>query len=168
MAYYISFLKTLSFRLNKHTIHFFYNEVSILLPCFIQGVWIICQLCACSLFFFFLSSTFFEVSVFVHEKKSRKLSKLTDFLEEKTIIYFCVYLAVCRCLHISSCQVNTLHVRSPQFIPVEWVLWVLCPSQKVGRDYVGLLIPSPRRGRPILGEGSAWSPPSSTLTPKGP
>ena len=29
MAYYISFLKTLSFRLNKHTIHFFYNEVSI-------------------------------------------------------------------------------------------------------------------------------------------
>ena len=30
MAYYISFLKTLSFRLNKHTIHFFYNEVSIL------------------------------------------------------------------------------------------------------------------------------------------
>jgi len=28
MAYYISFLKTLSFRLNKHTIHFFYNEVS--------------------------------------------------------------------------------------------------------------------------------------------
>lgn len=27
MAYYISFLKTLSFRLNKHTIHFFYNEV---------------------------------------------------------------------------------------------------------------------------------------------
>ena len=31
MAYYISFLKTLSFRLNKHTIHFFYNEVRILL-----------------------------------------------------------------------------------------------------------------------------------------
>ena len=30
MAYYISFLKTLSFRLNKHTIHFFYNEVSII------------------------------------------------------------------------------------------------------------------------------------------
>ena len=29
MAYYISFLKTLSFRLNKHTIHFFYNEVSL-------------------------------------------------------------------------------------------------------------------------------------------
>ena len=29
MAYYISFLKTLSFRLNKHTIHFFYNEVYI-------------------------------------------------------------------------------------------------------------------------------------------
>jgi protein CLEC16A len=28
MAYYISFLKTLSFRLNKHTIHFFYNEVN--------------------------------------------------------------------------------------------------------------------------------------------
>ena len=27
MAYYISFLKTLSMKLNKHTIHFFYNEV---------------------------------------------------------------------------------------------------------------------------------------------
>lgn len=28
MAYYISFLKTLSLKLNAHTIHFFYNEVS--------------------------------------------------------------------------------------------------------------------------------------------
>lgn len=28
LAYYISFLKTLSFKLNKHTIHFFFNEVS--------------------------------------------------------------------------------------------------------------------------------------------
>lgn len=27
LAYYISFLKTLSFKLNTHTIHFFYNEV---------------------------------------------------------------------------------------------------------------------------------------------
>ena len=27
MAYYISFLKTLSLRLNEHTINFFYNEV---------------------------------------------------------------------------------------------------------------------------------------------
>ena len=27
MAYYISFLKTLSLRLNEHTVHFFYNEV---------------------------------------------------------------------------------------------------------------------------------------------
>ncbi len=27
LAYYISFLKTLSFKLNKHTIHFFFNEV---------------------------------------------------------------------------------------------------------------------------------------------
>ena len=26
-AYYISFLKTLSLKLNKHSIHFFYNEV---------------------------------------------------------------------------------------------------------------------------------------------
>jgi len=36
MAYYISFLKTLSLRLNKHTIHFFYNEVPtfILRACF--------------------------------------------------------------------------------------------------------------------------------------
>lgn len=31
MAYYISFLKTLSFKLNGHTIHFFYNEVSSLI-----------------------------------------------------------------------------------------------------------------------------------------
>jgi hypothetical protein len=28
MAYYISFLKTLSLKLNDHTVHFFYNEVS--------------------------------------------------------------------------------------------------------------------------------------------
>ncbi len=28
MAYYISFLKTLSLKLNVHTIHFFFNEVS--------------------------------------------------------------------------------------------------------------------------------------------
>lgn len=28
MAYYISFLKTLSLKLNGHTIHFFYNEVT--------------------------------------------------------------------------------------------------------------------------------------------
>lgn len=28
MAYYISFLKTLSLKLNTHTIHFFYNEVN--------------------------------------------------------------------------------------------------------------------------------------------
>lgn len=27
LAYYISFLKTLSFKLNLNTIHFFYNEV---------------------------------------------------------------------------------------------------------------------------------------------
>lgn len=27
MAYYISFLKTLSLKLNNHTVHFFYNEV---------------------------------------------------------------------------------------------------------------------------------------------
>jgi len=30
MAYYISFLKTLSLKLNRHTIHFFYNEVKFL------------------------------------------------------------------------------------------------------------------------------------------
>lgn len=30
MAYYISFLKTLSLKLNGQTIHFFYNEVSVL------------------------------------------------------------------------------------------------------------------------------------------
>lgn len=33
MAYYISFLKTLSLKLNNHTVHFFYNEVR----CFFQG-----------------------------------------------------------------------------------------------------------------------------------
>ena len=33
LAYYISFLKTLSFKLNTHTIHFFYNEVQL------QGTW---------------------------------------------------------------------------------------------------------------------------------
>ena len=27
MAYYLSFLKTLSLKLNNHTVHFFYNEV---------------------------------------------------------------------------------------------------------------------------------------------
>lgn len=37
LAYYISFLKTLSFKLNTHTIHFFYNEVKafILVSCII-------------------------------------------------------------------------------------------------------------------------------------
>ena len=29
LAYYISFLKTLSLKLNKNTIHFFYNEVRV-------------------------------------------------------------------------------------------------------------------------------------------
>ena len=29
MAYYISFLKTLSLKLNAHTVHFFYNEVKV-------------------------------------------------------------------------------------------------------------------------------------------
>lgn len=28
-AYYISFLKTLSFKVNPHTIHFFFNEVDL-------------------------------------------------------------------------------------------------------------------------------------------
>ena len=28
LAYYISLLKTLSLRLNQHTVHLFYNEVS--------------------------------------------------------------------------------------------------------------------------------------------
>ena len=39
MAYYISFLKTLSLKLNVHTIHFFFNEViSWTGKCFIQNV----------------------------------------------------------------------------------------------------------------------------------
>ena len=33
MAYYISFLKTLSLKLNVHTIHFFFNEVHYCLTC---------------------------------------------------------------------------------------------------------------------------------------
>ena len=32
MAYYISFLKTLSLKLNTHTVHFFYNEVRMAPP----------------------------------------------------------------------------------------------------------------------------------------
>lgn len=31
MGYYILFLKTLSLKLNTHTIHFFYNEASVML-----------------------------------------------------------------------------------------------------------------------------------------
>ena len=34
LAYYISFLKTLSLKLNRHTVHFFFNEVSY--PCHFQ------------------------------------------------------------------------------------------------------------------------------------
>lgn len=33
MAYYISFLKTLSLKLNVHTIHFFFNEVHYCFTC---------------------------------------------------------------------------------------------------------------------------------------
>lgn len=42
MAYYISFLKTLSLKLNAHTIHFFYNEVSFFL----------CYNCFCDIILF--------------------------------------------------------------------------------------------------------------------
>lgn len=35
MAYYISFLKTLSFKLNPYTIHFFFNEVRSYVECHI-------------------------------------------------------------------------------------------------------------------------------------
>ena len=38
MAYYISFLKTLSFRLNKHTIHFFYNEHTNDFPLYTEAI----------------------------------------------------------------------------------------------------------------------------------
>jgi protein CLEC16A len=38
MAYYISFLKTLSFRLNKHTIHFFYNEHTQDFPLYTEAI----------------------------------------------------------------------------------------------------------------------------------
>ena len=38
MAYYISFLKTLSFRLNKHTIHFFYNEHTHDFPLYTEAI----------------------------------------------------------------------------------------------------------------------------------
>ncbi|XP_073218552.1 protein CLEC16A isoform X9 [Lepidochelys kempii] len=36
MAYYISFLKTLSLKLNNHTVHFFYNEAKSSIRCFIK------------------------------------------------------------------------------------------------------------------------------------
>ncbi len=38
LAYYISFLKTLSFHLNKHTIHFFYNEHLRDFPLYTEGI----------------------------------------------------------------------------------------------------------------------------------
>ena len=38
MAYYISFLKTLSFRLNQHTIHFFYNEHTNDFPLYTEAI----------------------------------------------------------------------------------------------------------------------------------
>ena len=38
MAYYISFLKTLSFRLNKHTIHFFYNDHTNDFPLYTEAI----------------------------------------------------------------------------------------------------------------------------------
>ncbi|XP_061377184.1 protein CLEC16A homolog isoform X2 [Danaus plexippus] len=38
MAYYISFLKTLSFKLNNHTIHFFYNEHTKDFPLYTEAI----------------------------------------------------------------------------------------------------------------------------------
>ncbi|XP_047740767.1 protein CLEC16A homolog isoform X1 [Hyalella azteca] len=38
MAYYISFLKTLSFKLNSHTIHFFYNEHTNDFPLYTEAI----------------------------------------------------------------------------------------------------------------------------------
>ncbi|CAG0894163.1 unnamed protein product [Cyprideis torosa] len=38
MAYYISFLKTLSLKLNKHTIHFFFNEATNDFPLYTEGI----------------------------------------------------------------------------------------------------------------------------------
>ncbi|TKR67801.1 hypothetical protein L596_023894 [Steinernema carpocapsae] len=38
MAYYISFLKTLSFKLNTYTIHFFYNETSQEFPLYTEAI----------------------------------------------------------------------------------------------------------------------------------
>ncbi|CAB3372918.1 Hypothetical predicted protein [Cloeon dipterum] len=38
MAYYISFLKTLSFKLNTHTIHFFYNEHTNDFPLYTEAI----------------------------------------------------------------------------------------------------------------------------------
>ncbi|CAL4177994.1 unnamed protein product, partial [Meganyctiphanes norvegica] len=38
MAYYISFLKTLSFKLNPHTIHFFYNEHTNDFPLYTEAI----------------------------------------------------------------------------------------------------------------------------------
>lgn len=38
MAYYISFLKTLSFKLNTHTIHFFFNEHTNDFPLYTEAI----------------------------------------------------------------------------------------------------------------------------------
>ena len=38
MAYYISFLKTLSLKLNMHSIHFFYNERTSEFPLYVEAI----------------------------------------------------------------------------------------------------------------------------------
>lgn len=43
LAYYISFLKTLSLKLNRHTVHFFFNEVSDHLNLFNSQAWNKCN-----------------------------------------------------------------------------------------------------------------------------
>lgn len=68
MAYYISFLKTLSLKLNGHTIHFFYNEVS--------GI------------------TFFEFTIlFLNHQRANHFS-LSHFIFTITFIPFCCYFCV--------------------------------------------------------------------------
>lgn len=38
MAYYISFLKTLSLKLNSHSIHFFFNERMAEFPLYVEAI----------------------------------------------------------------------------------------------------------------------------------
>jgi len=58
MAYYISFLKTLSLKLNAHTIHFFYNEVNEVHITIFVSVFLVVIICCNSLISKLLGNAF--------------------------------------------------------------------------------------------------------------